>query len=283
MERVRLAPLLSPSAARLLELVGEKDHGLQEVIQIVECDAVLTARVLKVINAPVFRMREPVTTVGRAVTYLGEKMVIGVALAGSAEQIYANPLLGYEGKPGDLWQHSLRTALAARELARHSQRPTVPDLAFTAGILHDIGKAILSEFLYGLSPEAIRRIDEGQSYEFLQAEEELVGANHCEVGAELAEHWNLPEPHRAVIAFHHQPSLAPEDHRDLVYVVHLGDIVAMMGGAGTGADAMTYRLDRDWPQYVKIDRQTLDGLMVDVMVEFEKTESLLFGDRKVET
>ena len=278
--KIRQTPLLSHSAMRLMELVGDEDHGLQDVVRVVECDSVLTANVLKVVNSAALGLRTTIETVNRAVMYLGEKMVVGIALSTSADQVYHGALGGYESLRGDLWKHSLLTAIAARQLAEYAKKEVSPGLAFTAGILHDIGKSILSEFLKGQPREMLKRIDSGQARDYLKAEEEMLGTNHGQIGGALASHWNLPETLREVIQYHHEPAKAEKSCLHLTYVVHLSDIVAMMGGLGTGADAMAYNLDANYPFYIDIDRKSLEKLMMGAIIEFEKTEAMLFGQGK---
>ncbi|MFH1139505.1 MAG: HDOD domain-containing protein [Pseudomonadota bacterium] len=280
LNRVRLIPMLSRSAARILELVGQEEYSIGEVAKVVECDHVLTAQVLKVVNSTAFSLREQITTVNRAIAYLGQKMVIGIALSLCSEHIFERPLEGYESKEGELWRHSLLTAMASKELAGLARAPVDQDLAFTAGLLHDIGKAVLSDFLRGSSREMTERIDSGAVRGFLQAEKEIAGVTHQLVGAALASRWKLPRPLAEVILHHHLPRLAEKKYISLVYVVHLGDLVAMMAGKGTGADDLSYRMDRGYAEYIDINREKLEILMLRVQMEFEKTEAMLFGGER---
>ena len=80
-------------------------------------------------------------------------MGVGVAICVSTSIIYQMPLDGYESPEGELWDHSLRSAIACRELAKFTKGKVNPGLAFTAGLLHDIGKSIISEFLFGSTKE----------------------------------------------------------------------------------------------------------------------------------
>ncbi|MDY7001635.1 MAG: HDOD domain-containing protein, partial [Thermodesulfobacteriota bacterium] len=274
-----MAPL-SHSSLRLMEVMGDEDHSLRDVVRIVESDAVLTAEVLKVVNSAAFGLRRPVDSLARAITFLGEKMIVGIAIGSCAPQVFNQPLDGYESERGELWAHSLRTGIAARELAPMARDEVNPDIAFTAGILHDIGKSVLSEFLRGLPREMVQSLDRHEVQDYLQTEEAAVGVNHCAAGGELAENWKLPQPLRAVILHHHKPSEAEPQYRTLVYVVHLGDLIAMMGGTGTGADTLLYSLDNNYPEFIDIDKAGLEKLMMAVMIEFEKTRALIEGGGK---
>jgi len=198
----------------------------------------------------------------------------------SAPQVFNRPLLGYESQRGELWAHGLRTAIAASTLSPYSRKEVQAGIAYTAGILHDIGKSVLSKFLTGCSPEMIKRFEEGKIHDFLEAEEEKAGINHCEIGKELAKHWKLPPELQQAISYHHKPAEAEEEHKHLVYVVHLADMVAMMGGTGTGTDNLAYTLDKNYTKYIDINQNSIDDLLFTVMIEFDKTKEALFGSEK---
>lgn len=276
--KIRQIPPLSQSASQLMTLMGDPDHNVGQITRIVECDAGLTTHILKVVNSAAFSLMEPTTSIARAVSYLGDKMIVGIALDFCTSELYARPLEGYESKQGALWDHNMRTAIAAKEIAGLSAGTVNPDLAFTCGILHDIGKAIISEFLKDSAGEIVAGIDDGTVTDYLAAEQERLGTDHCIVGSTLAKSWHLPDPLPEVIRCHHQPAAAKESDRALVYAVHLGDIIAMMGGAGTGADSMQYPLDTGYTEYVDISPDALAHVMLSVEDEFKKTKAALFGD-----
>ncbi len=281
--KARNLPPLSPSALKLIELMGDEDHGIHEVAQVVEYDSNLTAHLLKVVNSPFFGLREPVTTVRRAITYLGERMVISIALNLCAPHVFHKPLDGYDSRQGELWAHSLKTAFAARELAFNAVGDEVnAELAFTAGIVHDIGKSVLSQYLTGLPEKMAEKFDRGEVQNHLEAEEAVVGTNHCAIGYELAKHWRLPPALLSTILHHHTPAKADPPYRPLAYIIHLGDMVSMMEGAATGGDALAYPLDADYPKYVKINRPGLYRLLLTVTTEFERARSSFMGDEKEE-
>ncbi|RJP75504.1 MAG: HDOD domain-containing protein [Desulfobacteraceae bacterium] len=280
MAKARQMPLLSSASTRLLALLGDEDHGLSDVAKIIETDAALTARILQIVNSAAFGLRQSISTVAAAVPYVGEKLIVSLSINQSAPQVFNRPLIGYESQRGELWEHGLRTAIAASALSSKSRKEIQAGVAYTAGILHDIGKSVLSKFLTGCSPEMIKSIDDGEIHDFLEAEEEKTGVNHCKIGRELARHWRLPPELEQAIAFHHKPSESDKKYRSMVYIVHLADMVAMMGGTGTGTDNLAYSLDKQYTEYIDIDQKGIDHLLLSVMMEFEKTKEALFGPEK---
>jgi putative nucleotidyltransferase with HDIG domain len=274
---VKSVPMLSASASRLLQLTSDPDHDMREVISLVKTDANLTARVLKVVNSAAFGLINEITSVDRAISYLGERIIVSIAIGDCAGKLFDKQLGGYEAAAGDLWKHDLRAAIAAREIVIHSNLATSAELAFTAGLLHDIGKSLISDYLQGSAPEAIELINSQDSLDYLEAERKIIGVDHTQSGFELAKAWNLPEELAEVILYHHQPANASEEFRPLVYAVHLGDNIAMMSGFGTGSDSMQYRLDPGYTNYVDISPETLDLVVLNVDIEFGKLEESLSG------
>lgn len=274
-EIIKSIPMLSASASQLLQLTSKADHELMEVVNLVKTDANLTARVLKVVNSAAFGLMNEITSIDRATSYLGERIIVSIAVGDCAGKLFEKELVGYEAAGGALWKHDLRTAIAAREVVVQSGAAINPDLAFTAGLLHDIGKSLISDYLQGTAPEAIELITSQDSQDYLEAEEKIIGIAHTDAGFELAQAWQLPEELAEVILYHHQPGNASEEFRPLVYAVHLGDNIAMMGGFGTGADSMQYRLDPKYTEYLNLSPKTLDSVMLTVDMEFEKLEESL--------
>jgi putative nucleotidyltransferase with HDIG domain len=275
-------PMLSHSASRILDISNDPDHTVADVSRVAETDPVITAHILKVVNSAAFSLSQRVESLERAISYLGKNTIVGIALSQSLAALYDKPLKGYESKEGELWAHSLRTALASREIAKYSRGKLYANVAYTAGLLHDIGKSVISKFMDGAAREIISSVDNGEAEDFLSAEHELLGIDHCEIGAEMAKRWGLPDSLREAIHHHHRPQLADEAHRPLVYAVHLGDMIAMMCGLGTGADCMNYQLDAAYPEYVDISEENIPELWFTVEQEFVKTKSVLFGDKEGE-
>lgn len=274
---VKAVPMLSPSASRLLQLTAQPEHELGDIIDLVKTDAHLTARVLKIVNSAAFGLMSKITSIDRAIAYLGERIVVSVAIDDCAGKLFERELSGYEAGSGALWQHDLRTAIGAREVVKQSGAEINAELAFTAGLLHDIGKALISDYLQGRVPEAVALLSEADSFDYLSAEEKLIGFDHTRAGYELALAWQLPPELTEVIRYHHEPAQAAAEYRPLVYAVHLGDNIAMLGGYGTGSDSMRYKLDQKYSDYIHINANTLASIVLTVDSEYQKLQESFTG------
>jgi putative nucleotidyltransferase with HDIG domain len=277
-KRILEIPMLSVVATRLLELTGDENHSLKDVVNIVENDPFLTARVLRIANSAAYSAGHSITSLNKAIIHLGEKMVAGVAIESCSTKVYGKALEGYESGPGELWDHSLQTAIAAREIAPYAHRGVSTDLAFTAGLLHDIGKSIISDLFKGVTGK-MAGICKEKSADFLQAEREMVGTDHAEVGYELGLHWKLPEILCMAIRHHHKPDDCVDKYKGLVFVVHIADLVAMMGGSGTGADVLSYKIDENYEKYVTIGSDDLASIILNVQIDFIRTKKFVTGEK----
>lgn len=264
----RVKPL-SPSLINLLQVTAKRDHALSDVHSIIQLDPVLTAAILRAANSAAFRKSEIVDSLSTAVSLLGERFVVGVALDLCSDGFFEQPLVGYESEAGDLWRHSIKTAIAARLVSRYARRPTDSNLAFTAGILHDIGKVVLSSFLEGSARQLAMSVGpEADSLSYLDAEKKKLGSNHCEAGLALSKLWRLPECYQAAIAFHHEPEKAPENLIPFVFAVHMGDTLAMMSGASTGADGLLYPLHPGHVNHFNLTSETTQLIVLHMEEEY---------------
>jgi len=137
------------------------------------------------------------------------------------------------------WEHSIGCGVAARMLARrHGYR--VSGEAFTAGLLHDLGKLVMREHLRAEFLEVLEKVQQGGT--FLEAEQELLGVTHAEIGAWLAERWNFPAVLQEAILCHHEPGGAKREPM-LSAVVHFADVVCKHMGVGFSGDTVKPVLD----------------------------------------
>ena len=122
------------------------------------------------------------------------------------------------------------------ELISQEKKIKNPDTVFTAGLLHDIGKVILDQYAFEKFNLIMDRVL-NENAPFLDAENEIFGYNHAQIGGIIARKWDLPEVLVEAISFHHQPQEAKEN-LEVVSVVHIADNICSMIGYGCGADAM---------------------------------------------
>ena len=276
LEQCRRLPPLPQSVSQLMTLF-QRDHTIDEVVKVVQVDAAVTANLLKVVNSAAMGLNHQIGSPAQAVTYLGDKMVMGIAIAGSSGPIFEGSLEGYGGDAGALWAHDLYTAIMAREIANRESVAVNPEIAFTAGIMHDIGKAVVSQYLKTLSPRPELEVSDKEHPDFVAVEREKIGTDHCHVGSVLASKWRLPVPLREAIQYHHSPMEASEEHRRLAFVVHVADRIAMLAGQSTDADRLQYPLDAAFTEQLGITQDEFEPLMSRVEREFARVVGGMFA------
>lgn len=205
--QVKSLPSISPAALQLTSLLGSPDTDNEQVVLIIRQDTVLTAKLLKACNSPALGLAASVGSVDQAVLMLGHRQISQMVAAMEFRDSLATALEAYSLGVNALWRHSLLAAASAEAAAKHYLSVRLDSaVAFTIGLLHDIGKLITDQFLTREALVEIRQhIRDGASR--LQAENRVLGTNHAEVGATLLDNWRLPSAIVKGVAGHHEPAL----------------------------------------------------------------------------
>jgi HD-like signal output (HDOD) protein len=224
-EVVRSAGDMEPlpaSLARLATLVVEEDSNLREIVEVVSFDQVLTGALLSRANSVMSAVRNPIRTVHEAVVRLGTGTVLALAMSASLSARMREAVPEYGLAEGELWRHSVMSALAVDALRRVA-RSTIPAEAASAALLHDVGKLVLARYL---GPDALRLMQAARAVDDLpqsEAEQLLLEVDHAELGGLVAQHWSLPPNIVQGIIYHHRPELSDSP---VAYAVCLADMVA---------------------------------------------------------
>jgi putative nucleotidyltransferase with HDIG domain len=212
------------------------------IAQLVETDAALTVQVLRAANSPFYGLRWEVTSVPQAVAVLGFEEVSHLALLfHMRQQIFK--LNEHQSDFLDmLWKHSLSTAIVAQSLAsKFGQKPY--SKAFTAGILHDLGKIVLVQY-YPIYLDEIRQLSSESGVPDIDAEEQMVGITHANIGARLCQKWMLPAELSDIVQHHHHPASAKHSPL-LTAAVRFADLQSEIWLRGIGEQPLTFRLEDD--------------------------------------
>lgn len=265
---IRLKDLQTVPAVyrRLLQILDEPYPSARSVAEVLSSDVALSVRVLRMVNSAFYGVVVPVASVTRAVSLLGLDVLRGVFLCLASYDLF---FAGTAPGASRLWRHSLGTAILARELARPLD-PRLREELFSAGLLHDVGLAILS----GQLPEVWRTYEEAleEGEEALDAEERIFGATHCEVGEWACERWRLPEVIGACVRWHHAPLEAGADQM-AACLVHI---------AMHSWDDPDFRAPHDVLEAVGLDDQAILEARAVAESEFQRLEDALGGLKRRE-
>lgn len=265
-----LAPV-SQAALRLVAMLDNPALSNDEVVEVLKYDTVLTAKLLRACNSPYFGFDDPVSSVEQAVLILGHQQILHLVLSLAFSGAMNTPLPGYAAERGELWRHSLTTAMAAETFAKMEPSLNVePAVAFTAGLLHDIGKLVFDHVLDEKTQAMVRaRIEEG-GLTRTDAEREILGADHGEVGAHLLRSWKLPEEIVEAVANHHQPVYQPSLR--LSAMSHVANCLAHLVGSTLGWAGYALRADVGVTTALGLTPEKLEDLMIAVHESAKKVE-----------
>ncbi|MDR3710242.1 MAG: HDOD domain-containing protein [Capsulimonadaceae bacterium] len=251
-----------PSQARIAmavtKLVNQNSASAAQVAKTISGDQVLTARVLKMANSAFYGAPRRISTLTDAIVLLGMRAIRDMAMSVSCQDLLDREVHGYSIRRGDLWKHSSCVGFAAQQLARRAKY-SVAEEAFVAGLLHDIGKVIISHRLSDEFVEITRRSEE-QGVAYYDAERMVLGFDHAEIGARMCERWNLPPQLVTTIRYHHNPSAQP-DSPPLTRIVHLADVLCMMLGIGLGGDGLRYKLEDGVVASLGLDDEAIEQVL----------------------
>lgn len=242
-------PPMPQTYTQLREKLQSADTSAAELGRIIEQDVAMTAKVLQLVNSAFFGLRQHVSTATQAVALLGvetiKALVLTTGLFGGAEKTRFPAEFSFDR----LWRHSLAVGSYAQAIARAEKAPKeLVNDAYTAGLLHDAGELVIAASCpEGYSSAYAHAV--GKKVPLAEAEKELLGCSHAEIGAYLLGIWGLPHPIVEAVAYHQRPSRCVATAFSPLTAVHIADALAWKGRGGEVA----YPVGR-------VDRAFLQGL-----------------------
>ena len=242
-QRIAQLPALPRAAAEALALLRDESSGADECARCIGTDQALTARVLRLANSAFYGVPGRVGSVNRAVQMLGKRTLRGalttVVLSGQFSAIQCEGFR-FDG----FWRHTIGTAIGAEAIARTCGLDD--ETAFTAGVLHDIGRLALAAH-FPRETAVMLELARTRDLPWLEAERLALGTDHAEIGASIASHWHFPAAVQAAIAAHHLPQHngGTTGMADVIHVadaiVHALDLAGEAGEAVPDIDAQAWQ------------------------------------------
>lgn len=214
---------------QIQKVLNDPNTSAYEIGSILQEDPAITAKVLKMTNSAYYGLSQTVESVKQAVVIVGLNSIRNLVLSASMFEAFKSNQIDQEFQDF-FWRHSLATAFAARLLA-HSLKSKIyfePESGFSAGLLHDIGKMVIS--VYMSDPAAqIKSRKQADPFNYdHKIEEDIIGYNHCRIGDLLAQHWKLPSKLIEAIKYHHHPQLNENKENNLPYLINMANYLATM-------------------------------------------------------
>lgn len=242
---------------KIIRLFNDSTLGLKQIANEIKKDQVLSGKAIKLCNTAAFDRLYPINSIDEAIIQLGEENLIKHIFEKHFEELFTMTDRGYSLCQGGLFHHAISTALINEKLAEFTKKAN-KNTAYSAGLLHDIGKILLDQNMASVKPFFYRDIFNGK-VDFLTAETNNIGMNHCEAGVLIAEKWNFPNSLKDAIKYHHNIDQAKQN-RELVILTHISDIISSW--FITGVLPETSRLDNSPSILQEV------GLTPDKLLEF---------------
>ena len=259
---------------KIIRLVEDPDSTAGDLNKIISNDPALGARILKVVNSAFYGLPGQIGSINRAIVLLGLNAVKNIAIAASLAKLFRGGRICAQFDARDLWLHSIAVATGTRLLAEKVGLG-LPDEAFLAGLIHDLGIMVEVQARRPQFVEALEKMSSDNNLTLRDAEMKSIGAHHEMFGAALCRTWKFPLSFFYVTGFHHRPMDLADANRTLCGLVHVADIMAAQQGIG-----FTHSVERTEPASELLSFLNLTGVKIDEVVAelpqaIEETKGLL--------
>ncbi|OGQ99922.1 MAG: phosphohydrolase [Deltaproteobacteria bacterium RIFOXYD12_FULL_55_16] len=268
---VKHVPPFPKVAQRVAEMLNDPEVSATALAEVIQYDQVITANVLKICNAAYFGLPRKVSSLDEALVIVGHDTLKNIIITSSSARFYKGAAgEGYKLDQGELWKHSIAVGIMAKELVRYI-KGVDQGSAFTAGLLHDIGKRFLSSFVADdFQKIMIKVVQDGCS--FVEAEKELLGTSHAELGGMIMRQWDFPKEIELAISQHHDQDALDKDH--LTAIVALANALVISMGIGVGADGLAVKIQGEGLEKFGITPMQLELCMASLLMEIDRAQEL---------
>ena len=275
-------PTIPVVATQVIQMLDDPNVSVEEIADLMLTDQVMTARVMKLINSPVYKPAQEITSLKRALVYLGLRHIRELALTTSVINAFDvdSGAIGLNS----FWEHSFGVGMVSKIIAKKVGYEDL-EKAYIAGILHDLGEVFLSNYLREPFEEVLDKI-KNHPIKLVDAEAEMLGTTHCEIGICIARRWNFPEVYCEVISFHHQPGAATIDPV-LCAIVNLADLFCTVRDLNYGGrEWISFNLNEEeaWsilkkesPALAKLDEERFCYELDDAVPDIKELVASIFN------
>jgi len=277
LENIRNLPTLPVILERVKKAVQNPNSNADQIAKIVMDDPAMMARILKVVNSPLYAGTERIDSLQMAVSRLGFTALHNIALSTSVFSSFGKAKKSSFDRV-EFWRHSISTGIAANAVSvacrQNLKKRYSQDTLHLAGLLHDIGKIILENYYNEEFTQAIS-MTRDQGVPLCAAETQCVGATHNQIGGWLAEKWNLSPDLIEVVRWHHAPHNASEEAQELVELCHVANYICNFRMIGDGGDTISPSCQPGVLKRLGLEEETYWAILDTIVEESKKSEILL--------
>ncbi len=260
-------PTLPPMLAKMNQLMSDAQASAADVAKVISSDPALASKVLRVVNSAFYGLSNRVTTVTHAIVILGFNTIRNIVLGSTIFDSFKTDTNTLFDRT-QFWKHSIACGAAARSLGKRLGQQHLEEL-FVAGLLHDIGKLIADRHLHDQFVQALT-VARDRDCLLYQAEQEVFGVTHAEIGALVLGKWNLSKGMVEVVRCHHNPSVAAEGTRVATAIVHFADILARALRVGSGGDRRIPIVSQAAWSLLNLETEDLEEVVGEVGAEIDR-------------
>ena len=261
---------------KIIKLVEDPDSTAHDLNRVISNDPALGARILKVVNSAFYGLPGQIGSINRAIVLLGLNAVKNIAIAASLAKLFRGGKIAPGFHARDLWTHAIASATATRLLAKRAGLG-LPDEAFLAGLIHNIGIIVELQAQRPQFVQALDLLDQNQDMTLREAERRILGADHEQFGAGLCQMWKFPASFAYVTGFHHRPQELNQANRALTSLVHVADILTARAEIGFARSAETHEIDTNLLEELKLTAAQVDEVNEELPEAMQEAQAL-FAD-----
>jgi HD-like signal output (HDOD) protein len=258
MDSIKSIPPMNQVIDKARKVIENPDSSFEELATLIEKDQALAVNVIKIANSAYYRRVTAVSSIKEAVVVLGFETLDELITIACVSPHLHKRLRGYDMKADSVWWHSLASASGAKIIARMTD-PALENEAFTAGLIHDVGKLVLDRYVYERKDNFIEHMSDDQ-VTFYDAEKGILGFDHAEIAEKICKKWNFPKPITTAIKYHHNPWASRNS--ELSYIVHASDQIAAW--AEIGAEDLMLDISDELLERLGLRVEDVEQIIADV-------------------
>ncbi len=277
LERIKDLPTLPIVLQKLNAEMRNPNAGMDKIAAIIHDDPSMMTRILKIVNSPLYSAGQTIHSLQLAVTRMGMNAVRNIALATSVFSAFERSAIQSEFDRIEFWKHSISTGVAMHVLYNECRsvlrKRYASDMLHLVGLLHDIGKIVFVQYFNDDFTLAIH-FARDHYVPLIEAEKEMLGAGHTEIGAWLGSKWRLGSDLISTVLYHHNPECVEGDERELVEMCYYANAICNLAKLGDGADPVVPSVFERQETLLKIDPERMPDIIRMTKEEADRSELL---------
>jgi len=260
---------------QIQKVINDPTVSADHIASILAEDPAMSVKVLKLTNSAFYGLNREIDSVKQAIVIVGIDAIKNLVLSASVLDMFKGKNIDQEYNES-YWRHSLATAFCSRLLAKKEKKGGIvdPDAAFSAGLLHDVGKMVISCFLPKEYEKFKNERETDQKSLDYEVEDRTLGFNHAQIGGFLSVQWKIPHKLTNAIIHHHYPQACDEEDA-LTYVVCIANYLAKKTFYDSTSEHLIGSIDKSVLEYMQVSIESLEGYKEELRDEYLKSETFM--------